>query len=113
MLSKFAGTCACCSKSIAKGELIAWSKRGGAQHAKCAGVYVPVAPQDVRAACWICGDAEGKFRQRGAATPVWCDACNAKEAQKEADYRKPRERFVPDAFDLAYEDRCAEACGLL
>ena len=26
-------------------------------------------------ACWHCG-APGRFRNRGAATPVFCDACN-------------------------------------
>ena len=27
-------------------------------------------------ACWKCG-APGRFRNHGAATPVYCDACNA------------------------------------
>lgn len=27
--------------------------------------------------CWVCGDPNGFFRARGAATPVWCDKCAA------------------------------------
>ena len=26
--------------------------------------------------CWTCGDPNGYFRNRGAATPVYCDKCD-------------------------------------
>ena len=32
-------------------------------------------------ACWKCGQP-GRFRPRGAATPVYCDACAAASAQQ-------------------------------
>jgi hypothetical protein len=56
--------------------------------------------------CWDCKSAPGFFRNYGAATPVRCDACEAKvveaakarEAEREADYRR---RIAADDFDLA------------
>ena len=104
MISKYAGQCRTCNGSIARGEMIAWSRYGGAQHPKCAGVYVPEPVQDRRAPCWECRRPEGKFRAHGAATPVYCDTCNAKFEQ--------RRQFVPDPIDTLYEDQCATACGL-
>lgn len=77
MLSKFPGTCSKCRGPIAEGEYIAWSRATGAQHGRCVGYYPPIAPQDRRAPCWDCGDPDGKFRNFGAATPVYCDACHA------------------------------------
>lgn len=68
-------------------------------------------------ACWECKSPDGFFRSWAAATPVLCDACQAK---READYKKygyirgktGREReFTPDPVDLAYEDQCARICG--
>jgi hypothetical protein len=53
--------------------------------------------------CWRCQSPDGYFRNRGAATPVWCDACHA--AIKAAEER-------PDRFDFEYEDRCRAQCGL-
>ena len=57
---------------------------------------------------------EGFFRNRGAAAPVWCDACTARieaeekaaEAAANARYRerKPQE---PDWFHIAVKNRCA------
>jgi len=105
MLSKYAGTCAACSRPIAKGDLIAWSRASGAQHPKCAGVYLPQSPQDVRAPCWICGDPSGKFRPHGAATPVHCDKCHAARPPVNGS------RWTPDFSDTTYEDQCAAACG--
>ena len=29
--------------------------------------------------CWGCGSDKGIMRSRGAAAPVWCDECNAKD----------------------------------
>jgi hypothetical protein len=37
-------------------------------------IFAPVPTP--RGPCWICG-APGTFRNRGAATPVYCDACAA------------------------------------
>jgi hypothetical protein len=61
-----------------------------------------VNPRRPDGACWRCQSPEGYFRPRGAATPVYCDACHAALSAPPA----------PDRSDLAYEDRCREACGL-
>jgi hypothetical protein len=59
-----------------------------------------IGPRRPDGACWRCQSPEGYFRPQGAATPVHCDACHrALTAQ-------------PDRSDLAYEDRCRDACGL-
>lgn len=58
-----------------------------------------IGPRKPDGACWRCQAPEGYFRPRGAATPVYCDACHAALT-------------APDRSDLAYEDRCREACGL-
>ena len=67
--------------------------------------------------CWDCNSPDGFFRPCGAATPVYCDACHAKRqsgagplGKNDLAYREPPR---PDRSDLDYEDRCAEACGLL
>lgn len=52
-------------------------------------------------ACWSCKDPNGHFRNRGAASPVLCDAC----------YSKEQAPAVIDV-DSLYEDQCREACGL-
>ena len=54
-------------------------------------------------ACWVCQSPDGFFRAEGAATPVRCDACQAAVVAQ---------RSAPDRFDLDYEDRCRDACGL-
>ena len=56
--------------------------------------------------CWICGSPEGRFRPRGAAAPVWCDACNAKQREQEA------RALDPLGVDQAFEDACRDTCGL-
>jgi hypothetical protein len=61
-----------------------------------------IGPRKPDGACWRCQSPEGYFRRHGAATPVHCDACH-KALSKPAEV---------DRFDLAYEDRCREACGL-
>lgn len=35
MKAKFKGTCVSCGKTVAKGEPIVWSKRGGTRHQGC------------------------------------------------------------------------------
>jgi hypothetical protein len=52
--------------------------------------------------CWRCQAPEGYFRPRGAATPVYCDACHAALSAA----------VGIDRFDSDYEDRCRDACGL-
>ena len=53
-------------------------------------------------ACWTCKDPSGRFRYRGAATPVWCDACNAKVLAAEA--AAAQDRQDADARHLACDD---------
>jgi hypothetical protein len=60
-------------------------------------------PRKPDGACWRCQSPDGWFRNRGAATPVWCDACHAAIVAAESQ---------PDRFDLDFEDRCKSACGL-
>jgi hypothetical protein len=55
-------------------------------------------------ACWDCKSANGYFRRYGAATPVYCDACQAKHQETE------RAPYVD--VDALYEDQCQAACGL-
>ena len=65
--------------------------------------------------CWKCQSAEGYFRNFGAATPVYCDACAKVEDEKRygwLDKKKPAEQGLADMVDLAYEDDCARQCGL-
>jgi hypothetical protein len=59
-------------------------------------------PRRTDGPCWRCQAPEGFFRPQGAATPVYCDACHKALSAPPA----------PDYLDLAYEDRCREACGL-
>jgi hypothetical protein len=58
-----------------------------------------IGPRKPDGACWRCYAPEGFFRPQGAATPVYCDECH-------------KALTAPDRFDLDYEDRCREACGL-
>jgi hypothetical protein len=115
LISKYPGQCKSCSKSFPKGELIAWSKAHGAKHLKCAGIYAPESPHEVRAACWECGDPEGKFRPYGAATPVRCDSCEAKfQAVKKPEYQSNYARFSSGAeWYQNKRGRCEDApcCG--
>ena len=62
-----------------------------------------LSPRKPDGACWRCQSPEGYFRNQGAAAPVWCDACSAAIVAAES---------RPDRFDLDYEDRCKDACGL-
>lgn len=106
LVAKYPGRCRSCSKPIAAGQTIKWFGRGQAEHQYC---FQPDGPQpasEVRAPCWICKAPEGKFRQIGAGTPVWCDACY------ESETAKSKRRFEPDRFDLQVEDSMRDACGL-
>jgi hypothetical protein len=110
MYSKFPGSCRDCGKAIAKGTLIKYFGRGqGVAHFECNPISEHKAP------CWKCGDPNGKFRNLGAATPVWCDACFAIEDPMTfaGKMRRKDNSSAEDACcgDLAYEDACARACG--
>lgn len=78
MASKYPGTCGKCGESFGRGAIINWHGRGRVEHQTC--------PRDAisaqRAPCWICKSPDGQFRNLGAATPVWCDTCFAKEQAK-------------------------------
>jgi hypothetical protein len=63
------------------------------------GIRRPVGP------CWACQSPDGFFRNRGAASPVWCDACVARFDAEE-------KSTAGDSFDLRVEDAMREACGL-
>lgn len=107
MVSKYPGTCARCNKGFERGALIVWQGRGRpVTHATC--------PRDhdaIVAPCWECKAPEGKFRSYGAATPVYCDACEARiRADRPIGDNSSHEDR--ECGDLAYEDRCAAACGL-
>ena len=57
-------------------------------------------------ACWVCQSPDGFFRTRGAASPVWCDACAARiDAEEKA-------AIVADRFDMQVEDNMRDSCGL-
>src|SRR5206468_7019825 len=59
--------------------------------------------------CWVCKSPDGFFRNRGAAAPVWCDACAARidAGEKAAAIARYRERS--DHFDMAVEDTIPDA----
>lgn len=80
-----------------------WSRRGCHGAADfLAALDRAINPRRPDGACWRCQAPDGFFRPQGAATPVYCDGCHkALSAPPQIDH-----------FDLAYEDRCAEACGL-
>lgn len=85
IISKYPGQCVDCSKPVEVGVPIKFYGRGRVAHGNC---YNPRGLTEreqaalVRAPCWICNDPNGQFRNLGAATPVWCDACNEKEQAK-------------------------------
>lgn len=74
MYSKYAGECRTCGESFPKGEPINWSRAGGAVHVVCPRSRA----ENQTAPCWDCKSPGGRFRRYGAATPVYCDACEAK-----------------------------------
>jgi len=110
MIAKYPGVCCACSKPIHRGETINFFGRGRAEHAhgcQAAGPRKPDGP------CWICQNPEGFFRNLGAATPVWCDACDKTERAKTVSIANVRfQRSEPDRFDMQVEDNMRDACGL-
>jgi hypothetical protein len=58
------------------------------------------------APCWRCGNADGYFRHRGAATPVWCNACNS--LMDKLDQLRPGQHWRSTTTgNLYYVDRYA------
>jgi hypothetical protein len=97
-------------RGMLKANGFRWSPSGGDWHrSRVAGAADFLAaldrvvnPRRPDGPCWRCQSPEGFFRPRGATTPVFCDACD----------KALTETPQADQFDLDYEDRCKEACGL-
>jgi len=121
-VNKYGGVCRSCGGTVARGAGSIY-KTGGVWLLRC-GRCVAVAngtaaPAGVVGPCWVCKDPAGKFRNLGAASPVWCDACFESERAKTAGVcnvrfsRRDNSSHEDRACgDLAYEDQCARACGL-
>lgn len=105
MIAKYPGVCITCRQPIQRGEMINFYGRGQAEHARHT---QPEPASELRAPCWICGNPAGKFRNLGAATPVWCDACHENEKAKTRTVCNVR---FPDYFDMQVEDNMRDACG--
>lgn len=88
--AKFPGKCRACGGAIHKGDAIEWQKGQGAAHLNCSSSSQRESPaaEEMRAAsaivapCWKCKDPNGRFRNFGAATPVYCDGCYQREDRK-------------------------------
>ena len=59
-------------------------------------------PRKPDGACWRCQSPDGWFRNRGAATPVWCDRCHVEITAAEA----------PARFEFEDAAKCRAECGL-
>lgn len=105
MTAKYPGVCKRTGAKIHVGDQINYFGRG---HAEL--VQPSNEPRQPDAPCWECGSPEGYFRNRGAAAPVWCDKCNEKANPPKRQDNSSCEDSI--CGDLAYEDRCREACGL-
>jgi len=104
--SKFPGTCTRCKAAFPAGEPIHWQRFTGATHVVCPSSR----PENVTAPCWECQAEGGRFRSYGAATPVYCDACEVRiRARVDAAKIGP---VIIDRHDLDWEDSCRDACGL-
>lgn len=110
MISKFPGVCRDCGARVQRGAEIAYHGRGAG--ISCSACVSPPAVNPVVAPCWECKAPDGKFRCYGAATPVYCDACEARIRPTTFDWklRNASKEDYP-CSDMGYEDRCAEACG--
>lgn len=108
LYSKYPGTCQRCGEQFPAGTFIRWIGRGRAEHYGCP----KYDPANQVSPCWDCQSPDGRFRRYGAATPVLCDECDRKRRDADKARAAARTAFVPDAFDMAYEDQCRDACGL-
>jgi hypothetical protein len=79
-------------RAILKGSGFRWSSRGGfwwrRRVSGAADVLTAIdkvisPPSDQRWPCWRCGSPEGRFRNRGAAAPVYCEWCAAETEEGE------------------------------
>ena len=83
-----------------------WYSHRATGHADCCAAidaYIRIQSGTPDGQCWDCPNPQGFFRNCGAATPVYCDACHAK-------HNKPTSPFID--VDRLYEDACAHQCGL-
>ena len=108
MQSKYPGTCRKCNASVQRGDVIGYHGRGaGITCRKCSGIPADRDPDAIVGPCWECKSPDGKFRCYGAATPVYCDACESRIRPTTTDWKLRH----GDRSDMAYEDQCAAACG--
>ena len=81
LTAKYSGTCQQCRNPIEIGHAILWA-RGYTKHVDCQAIARLSRYSEwlrgVVGPCWACKSPNGKFRQYGAATPVYCDECEAK-----------------------------------
>ena len=85
MTAKYPGKCFECSQAFPKGTRIKYYGRLHIQHETC-----PHSQQTTTAEvwpCWECKDPNGRMRSYGAATPVYCDACEARIRPTTLDYK--------------------------
>jgi hypothetical protein len=109
-------------RALLKGAGFRWSPSGYWWRRGCKGGADFITALDRRlnprpdGACWRCQAPNGFFRPQGAATPVYCDACYKELTKPEHTCAGMHDISCDacheDRFDLDYEDRCKEACGL-
>ncbi|MFL5328952.1 MAG: hypothetical protein ACJ8C4_08540 [Gemmataceae bacterium] len=107
-------------RALLKGAGFRWSPAGGCwwrRGVKGAADFIEhldrkLNPGRPDGACWRCKSPDGFFRNEGAATPVYCDACYSAYKATQPDsspFVRRAEQY--DRFDMDYEDRCAAVCG--
>src|SRR5262245_39997660 len=112
-------------RAMLKGAGFRWSRDGYWWRRGCKGAADFIAALDRKlspdrpdGACWRCQSPQGFFRPQGAATPVYCNPCFALAKGEgplgadDAPFEKPEHTCRADRFDMDYEDRCRDACGL-
>ena len=111
-------------RALLKGAGFRWSPSGGFWWRRgCKGAEDFILALDRKlnpdrpdGGCWRCQSPQGFFRPQGAATPVYCDACFAELSKPEHTcagmHDVSCDACHTDRFDLDYEDRCRDACGL-
>ena len=120
-------------------ERLWWRKRIDGAADMLAALERNIGPRKPDGACWRCQSPEGYFRPQGPATPVYCDTCfemltyfhslPLAEQDRFRSLSQTTELSAPelawtnrpltapqtghaDRFDLEYENRCRDACGL-
>jgi hypothetical protein len=112
LYAKYPGTCSTCGEQFPAGTFINFYGRGRAAHFCCPRNL----PENQIAECWECKDPNGKLRNYGAATPVYCDACEARIRPATFHARLFNDKCSSyedqPCGNTAYEDACRDACGL-